>query len=83
MTDLEHAFNWEQRALLAAYQHDRETGRIFDDLTAAQAAVRKQGEQPRQPHFAVLRESWQMHRGEAFWDRQPAEPTPQSLKAVE
>jgi hypothetical protein len=77
----ELAFDREQRALLRAYAHDEQTKPIFDELLAAQAQVLEQGEQPRQPHFGALKESWQMRRGEAFWDREPADPVP--LRAVE
>lgn len=77
LSERENALNRETRALLAGYQLEADLDRILDEIHNAQAKVAEQGDRPRTPSFGrTMHAAWQVRRGDAFWDRAPADPVP-------
>lgn len=74
--DRELALTRETRALLALYAVEEQVERAFQELIRAQEQVVEQGEDPRRPRLTTLKASWQVSRGEAFWNRDTPEPVP-------
>ncbi len=75
---LDHSTRSKVRLLEAAEQFLK----ALDEEQKADNAVIELGATPTRLELdRVTYAAWQVHRGHAFWDRQPADPVP--LKAVE
>jgi hypothetical protein len=65
------------RALLAGLAEEERLERVLDELHKAQAQALELGITPPRSSFRrVMAAAVQVHRGDAFWEREPAEPTP-------
>lgn len=64
-------------AILAALQEEERLERVLGDLRSAEEWAASLGLHPALPSFGkVMGAAYQVHRGVAFWDREPVEPVP-------